>query len=136
MACNAEATTFSDLAYQVQMTILKGDRGGLFFRQVGAQGPYYYFSITLTGSYELDASTGKNLTILRKGTNPAIKAGLNQANVLAAVAQGSVIDLYVNAQHIAQIRDTISSTGLIGVAADASHQPAEVAFSNVQVWAL
>jgi hypothetical protein len=137
IACNAEATTFGELAYQVQMTILKGDRGGIFFRQVGSQGPYYYFSITVTGSYELDASTdGKNLTILRKGTSSAIKTGLNQSNLLAVVAQGSMIDLYVNGQHIDQISDTTSSSGLIGVAADASHQPAEVAFSNAQVWAL
>ena len=99
------------------------------------QGPYYYFSLTLTGSYELDGSTGgKNLTILRKETSSAIKAGLTQVNVLAIVAQGSVIDLYVNGQHLDQLRDTTSSTGLIGVAADASHQPAEVSFSNVQVW--
>lgn len=137
VACNAEAMTFGELAYQVQMTVLKGDRGGIFFRQVGSQGPYYYFSITITGSYELDASTGgKNLTILRKGTSPAIKTGLNQPNLLAVVAQGSMIDLYVNGQHIDQISDTTSSSGLIGVAAHTSHQPAEVAFSNAQVWTL
>jgi hypothetical protein len=47
-----------------------------------------------------------------------------------------MIDLYVNGQHIDQISDTTSSRGLIGVAADATHQPAEVAFSNAQVWAL
>jgi len=135
-ACNATAVTFGNLTYEVQMTILKGDRGGMFFRQVGTQGPYYYFSIKIDGSYELDSFTGKTLNALQRGTSPIVKRGLNQPNQLAVVALGSSVDLYVNGQSIVHISDSTSSSGLIGVAADATDQPAEVAFNNARVWML
>ena len=135
-ACNAEAVTFSNLTYEVQMTILKGDRGGIFFRQVGTQGPYYYFSIKIDGSYELDSFNGKTSNVLQRGISPAVKRGLNQPNLLAVVAQGSSIDLYVNGQSTLHISDSTSNNGLIGVAADATDQPAEVVFTNARVWML
>jgi hypothetical protein len=136
LACYAEAVTFGNLTYEVQMTILKGDRGGIFFRQVGTQGPYYYSSIKIDGAYELDSFTGKTSNVLQRGTSPAIKRGLNQPNLLAVVAQGSSIDLYVNGQSLLHISNGTTSNGLIGVAADATDQPAEVAFTNARVWML
>ena len=136
LACNAEAVTFSNLTYEVQMTILKGDRGGIFFRQVGTQGSYYYFSIKIDGSYELDSYNGKTSNVLQLGTSPAIKRGLNQPNLLAVIAQGSSIDLYVNGQSTLHISDSTTGNGLIGVAADATNQPTEVAFTNARVWML
>jgi hypothetical protein len=136
LACNAEAVTFSNLTYEVQMTILKGDRGGIFFRQVGTQGSYYYFSIKIDGSCELDSFNGQTSNVLQRGTNPAVKRGLNQPNLLAVVAQGSSIELYVNGQSVVHSIDSTTSSGLIGVAADATDQPAEVAFTNARVWML
>jgi hypothetical protein len=136
LVCNAEAVTFRNLAYEVHITILKGDRGGVFFRQVGTQGPYYYFSIKIDGSYELDSFNGKISNVLQRGTSSAIKKGLSQPNLLAVVAQGSSINLYVNGQSIARFTASTSSNGLIGVAADATDQTVEVAFSNARVWTL
>src|SRR5260370_21315281 len=134
LACNAEAVTFANLTYEVQMTILKGDRGGMFFRQVGIQGPYYYFSIKIDGSYEFDSFNVKTLNVLQRGTSPAVKTGLNQPNLLAVVTQGTSMDMFVNGQSIVHINDSSSSNGLIGLHADARHQPAEVAFNNAKVW--
>ncbi len=136
LACNAQAVTFGNFTYEVQMTILKGDRGGIFFRQVGTKGPYYFYSIKIDGSYELDSFNGKTSNVLQRGTSPAVKRGLNQPNLLAVVAQGRSIDLYVNGQSILHISNSTSSNGLIGVAADATDQPAEVAFTNARVWML
>ena len=130
-----EAVTFSNLTYEVQMTILKGVRGGMFFRQVGTQGPYYY-SIKIDGSYELDSFDGTISHVLQRGTSPAVKRGLNQPNLLAIVAQGSSLDLYVNGQSTLLLTDSTTSSGLIGVAADATDQPAEVSFGNARVWIL
>lgn len=135
-ACNAENGNFANFAYEVQMTIIKGDRGGVFFRQGGSQGPVYYFSIKTDGSYELDSFTPGASHVLLHGTSRVIKTGLNQANLLAVVAQGNSITLYVNRQSIAHATDSTTSHGLIGVAADATDQPAEVAFMNANVWML
>lgn len=136
LACNAKAVTFGNLTYEVQMTILKGDRGGIFFRQVGKQGPYYYYSIKIDGSYEFDSFTGTTSHVLQRGTSLTIKRGLNQPNLLAVVAQGSSIDMYVNGQSMVHITDSTTSSGLIGVAADATDRLAEVAFTNAKVWLL
>ena len=135
-ACNAANVNFANFACEVQMTILKGDRGGLFFRRNGVQGPYYYFSIKTDGSYELDSISGSTTHVLQRGTSLVIKKGLNQSNLIAVVAQGSSITLYVNRQSIAHVGDSSNSHGLIGLAADATDQPAEVAFANANVWAL
>lgn len=136
LACNAEAVTFGNLTYEVQMKILKGDRGGIFFRQVGTQGAYYYFSIKIDGSYEFDSFNGRTSSVLKRGTSAVVKKGLNQPNLLAVVAQGNSMNLYVNGQSIIQITDGTSSSGLIGVAADATDQPVEAAFNNARVWML
>jgi hypothetical protein len=133
LACNSEAVTFRNLTYEVQMTILKGDRGGIFFRQVGAQGPYYYYYIKIDGSFELDSFDGKTSHVLLHGSNPAVNRGQNRQNRLAVVASGTSIDLYVNGQRIQHISDSTTSNGLIGVAADATDQLAEVAFTNARV---
>ena len=86
------------------------------------------------GSYELDSFTGSTSLVLQQGTSPAIKTGLNQTNLLAVVAQGSRITAYINGQNITQVSDSTTSHGLIGLAADATDQPAEVAFINAKVW--
>ncbi len=135
-ACNAANVNFANFACEVQLTILKGDRGGLFFRRNGVQGPSYYFSIKTDGSYELDSVSGSTSHVLQRGSSSTIKKGLNQANLIAVVAQGSSITLYVNRQSISHVGDSSLSHGLIALAADATDQPAEVAFANTNVWAL
>lgn len=134
LTCNAEAPTFANFAYEVQMTVRKGDRGGMFFRQVGTTGPYYYFSIKTNGIYELDVHTGNTTSALLRGVSSFVKVGLNQPNLIAVVAQGPNISLYINGHSIGQVSNTISSQGLIGVTADATDLAAEVAFSNARVW--
>jgi hypothetical protein len=136
LACDAEAVTFGNLAYEVQMSVLKGDRGGIFLRQVGTGGPYYYFSIKIDGTYELDRYNGTSSSVLQRAISTSIIKGLDQPNLLAVVAQGSNIALYVNGHSILQSTDGTSSIGQIGVAADATDQPAEVTFINARVWML
>src|SRR5690348_15030207 len=47
--CTGAATHFSNYVFQVQMTILKGDRGGLSFLVNSAQKTVYYFGIGQDG---------------------------------------------------------------------------------------
>jgi hypothetical protein len=44
-ACFVQATNFSNFSYQIQMTIIKGDQGGIAFRADSGKGSFYYFSI-------------------------------------------------------------------------------------------
>ena len=136
--CVAQATNFDNLAYQVQMTIVKGEFGGIVFRVDGSQSKYYSFFIDRYGNYTLITSvdsTGTHDYVLRKGTSKFIKQGLNQVNLLSIVAQGSSIYLYINQQYITGASDGKYKLGQIGVfGGNETMAPSDVMFSHLQVW--
>jgi hypothetical protein len=135
--CLAGSTGLSDLAYEVRMTIHEGDGGGLVFRADGTNSHFYYFRVCRDGSYALYLYTdvgGVHGQTLVSGITPAIHTGLNIPNMLAVVARGSSIDLYVNQQRIDSATTSAYSSGQIGLAAAYVTGPTEVVFSNARVW--
>jgi hypothetical protein len=135
--CTANSKKFNDLAYQVQMEIIKGDRGGIIFRSSATGNNFYYFNISKSGAYSLDVYNSQGfLKTLSSGTISAFQSGLNQTNLIAVVAQGHTIDLYVNLQFIAGVSDSSYGSGQIGVVADDLGSATEVLFSNAKVWKL
>ena len=138
--CIGKTPMFSDFAYQINMTIEKGDCGGVIFR---SNDPLlYYFYICQNGHYGLvrymdNNDPSKNL-ILREAFSPQIKEGLNQTNMITVLAQGPYIYLYVNTIQIDWAYDTSYNIGKIGVLAKAfdTYRPTEVAFSDATVWKL
>ncbi len=117
------------------MTIIRGDCGALIFRADGSNGKFYYFRICQDGTYALTRYDSFTSTqTLQSASSSAIKTGLNQSNVIAVVAIGGGIDLYVNRQKIPSMNDGTYTKGQIGVAADSPSNPTEVVFSNVRLW--
>src|SRR6266487_478119 len=134
--CFAQASNFSNFAFQVQMTILKGDGGGLVFRADDANAKFYLFRITHDGLLTLlVTSDSKTNTPLVDDTSPAIKKGA-QTNLVTIIARGSNIYMYVNKQYVGSTSDSSYSSGKIGVFADDTGAATDVAFSNAQVWQL
>jgi serine/threonine protein kinase len=137
--CSASNTDFSNFTYEVQMRIIKGDCGGVSFRDDDATGKLYFFRVCQDGSYSLFlfmGFNGTNAKTLTSNSSSAIKTGLNQSNVIAVVANGSKLDLFVNGQKIDSVLDSTYSHGQIGVVADAVNNQTEVVFSNAKVWKL
>ena len=135
--CTAEVTDFSNFASEVQMKILQGDCGGMVFRGDSNSGKMYFFEVCQDGTYLFSRYldfTGNNVKDLAGGSSAAITTGLNQTNVIAVVAQGSTLSIYVNKQKIASASDSTFTHGQIGLFADSSSHPTEVAFNNVKVW--
>jgi serine/threonine protein kinase len=133
--CFAQATNFSNFSYQVQMTIVKGDQGGIIFRANAHNGSFYYFSINRKGQYALESYNNyKPVQVLNKGSSSAIKTELGQPNLIAVVAIGSSFDLYVNEQHLVTVGDSTYSSGQVGVIAEDIGSPAEVVFSDALAW--
>jgi eukaryotic-like serine/threonine-protein kinase len=133
--CTATATNFSNFVYQVQMTITQGDAGGIVFRFDETQGTHYLFLFGSDGSYRFDIyHNNHNVSTLKSGPSSTINADLNQPILVAVVANGSNIDLYVNNSHIDSVSDGTYSQGEIGVAAVSSGNPTEAVFSNAKVW--
>lgn len=132
---------FSNFAFQVRMTIISGDAGGLIFRSNG--GDQYRFDVGPGSSYALivtvNGDTGKGAAcceMLASGSSQAINQGLDRANILTVVARGSNIYLYINGKFVNQVVDTHISTGQIGLFAYAFSQSTGVDFSNLKVWIL
>lgn len=134
--CTAASTDFSNFAFQVQMTIIKGTAGGIVFRVNGPK--YYYCYIHQDGSYgcSLYVDTTSTPKVLMAGSSSAIKAGLKQSNLIAVVANGTNIKLYANEQLITSLNDTSFSHGAIGLVAEDDSNPTEVVFSNAKVWTI
>lgn len=133
--CFAQVPIFSNFSYQVQMTIVKGDQGGIAFRANASTGSFYYFHINRNGRYGLEVyNNDLSSSIISEGSSPAINMGLNQPNLIAIIANGNNLDLYINMQHITSTTDGTYSQGQIGVIADNTGNATDVVFSNIKVW--
>ncbi len=143
--CGPDNTDFSNFAYQIKMTFIEGDCGGVIFRGQGEK--IYYFYICQDGEYGTvrytrDPDNGMpdlnlNPPLRTRATRSSfIIAGSSQANIIAVLARGSKIDLYVNQHLIDSVEDNNYRDGTIGVLAKALdlYRPTEVAFSDARVW--
>jgi hypothetical protein len=127
---------FSNFAFQVQMTIIKGTTGGLIFRANESPLLHYLFGIHSSGFYIFDVLTSSESKLLSYGPSAAIKTESGQPNLLTVIARGSTMYLYINKQFVANAQDSTYSSGQIGLFATNQADSTNIAFSNVQVWAL
>jgi len=130
--CIAPDSTFSNFAFEVQMKITKGDCGGITFRE--SQVGMYIYVVCQDGNYYLYRSTPSNIEGLRGNDSSAIHKGLDPSNIIAIVANGSTLDLYVNNQKVDSVHDNTSSDGTIGLIAANFSNPTEVVYSYAKVW--
>ncbi len=138
-ACFAINTNFINFVYEVQMTIVSGQAGGIIFRANQANSTFYYFRVGQDGSYNLWAFKDKfieNAPLLASGMAPAIHTGYNQPNLVAVAAQGASLALYVNHQLVTSVNDSSYSHGQIGVVAYNQGSIAQAVYSNARVWTL
>jgi len=135
--CLAQNPDFSNFTFQVEMTIIKGNYGGIVFRDTEAQSQRYYLRIGRDGSYNLycySSDTTICTSALVSNTSRTIKRGLNQTNIVTVVAYKDYIYLYINGQYLISLNDANFSHGQIGVVADGINAQAEVVFRNARVW--
>lgn len=137
--CYANTPTFNNFAFQIQMTLTKGDEGGILFRADPNTSKYYLLRIDTNGAYDLfvyKSNQASSATRLLNGTAQGFKTGLNQTNTLALVAQGNNLYFYANGQFINAASDGTFTSGKIGVFGEDATNPTDVAFTNAQVWQL
>lgn len=139
MPCFAQATDFRNFTYQIQMTIIKGEFGGIIFRAAdAAHFKYYRFVIDENRHYSLTMfgdSTGEHDQLLRTGSSSFIKPDLNQSNLLAVVAHSNDFSLYINNLYITSVSDSTYRSGQIGVVGgNYVVGTTDVMFRNARVW--
>lgn len=132
--------TFSSFAFEVHMTIMEGDCGGITFRESGTW-QFYYFQICQYGSYTVSKYINSNNVIANKKLQDAthsgsISTGNGQQNKIAIIADGDTMTFYVNEQEVGQQRDSSYISGNIGLAASPGQNRTDVAYTNARVWGL
>lgn len=142
LVCPADAATLnlSNIAYEAKLTVIKGDYSGLSFRINRVQETGYVFAIGVAGDYVIDtfdfkASTNNEFAVLHKGTSAAIKRGWNQTNLVAVVANGAHISLYVNGQLVSQIQDNTYTQGEVGTYGY-GQVSSDIETKDVRIWSL
>ncbi len=132
--------SYTDFAYDIELTIVKGDCGGIIFREDGTEGSKeYMFNICQSGGYSVDIDHGANQQFknLFYGAKTAgLHQGINQTNLVGVVAQGHNFSLYVNKQLVTTFTDSTYGSGQIGVDAWDDGDATDVAFANQRVWTL
>jgi hypothetical protein len=137
MGCNTHGT-YSNLAFEVQLTIIENGCGGIVFRDKG-EGYFYYFSICESGDhgrYDIARFANYNpFQHLPHGDSPLIHPG--KSNKIAVAAIGGAMTFYVNEQQIAQAQDTMYTEGSVGLAAYPNYgSVAHVEYTNAKLWTL
>jgi hypothetical protein len=134
---NTSSATFGNFALQVQMTIIKGDYGGLLFRSNSTGVNYYFLSIDQTGYYSLSIyKNDSQIKTLSSGPSSAFKSGLNKSNLITIVAQASNLALYINGQLATNVSDNTYTAGDFAMIGGDNTHSTDVAYSNVKVWNL
>jgi len=90
----------------------------------------YRFRVSPDGSYDLVNQTHP----LTAGFTSVVRQGFNQTNQLTIIAQKQMIYVYINGQLITEINDNSSNYGTIAEMAYDKTTPADVQFSNIQVF--
>jgi hypothetical protein len=127
---------FNNFAFEVQMKISKGDCGGMSFRHNPDQGNIYVYLVCQDGAYFLELSTPSGSKNLTRHYSSAFVKGFNQSNLIAIVANGATISLYINHQKVDTVTDYILNSGYIGLIAGNLGNPTEVIYTYAKVWTL
>lgn len=131
----ANGLVFSNLAYEANITMLQGDYAGIWFRFDKIQKTRYLFFITANGFVALSTDNNDSVNILWHGHPEALRPG-HQTNLLAVVAIGNMMSMYINNQMVGSIQDSTYQQGQIGVFAQGVKSGFDVIVSDVRVWTL
>jgi serine/threonine protein kinase len=154
--CMQTTQSFTNFTYQVDLTLTAVGQsyggGGIIFRSSSDSTQYYFFEVFSTGNYSLQKCTELGCANymdgykLGKAPTSAFKAGINETNTLAVIANGNDIQLFVNKQKVSELTDQVSApyaSGAIGVLATAGNDSGldtatntatTAIFSNAKVW--
>lgn len=135
--CSA-SMSFTNFAFQIQMTILQGRYGGIAFRMVSRASRWYNLVVSQDGYYSFQLfNDTSGVKALGSRFDSLIKRGLNQKNLITIIGLGNTFYLYINRQFITQFSDDTYESGQFGLEATSQEYPtADVAYSNLQVWKL
>jgi len=138
--CRESANTYNNLAISVDVRIISGHSGGVFFRvSTDVLNTYtggYLFEIDSQGDYRISGFNGSVQPLHDWTSSSALKQGNNVTNTLLAVAQGGKLLFYANGVFLTEVDDTTYTSGVIAFLATATDTNADVVYTNLKVYQL
>ncbi len=141
--CKESAYTYRNAAITVDVRILSGQSGGLFFRintDIFNEYYGYLFEIDSAGRYRISVSGNysRGSTSLQGWTTAsALKQGNAATNTLLVIAQGGNLMFYANGVFLVQLKNANYTSGVVAFLARSdgtSTTPTEVVYSNLKVY--
>ena len=133
--CIASVSDSPHFTFEVTMTIIQGDCGGIIFHADFALDNYYVFSVCGNRVFSLVHYTGQSPETLASGSSVAVHAGLNVDNTVAIVIDDKNFNLYVNKTNIQSVSiSRASAGGQFGLVALSQGNQTEVAYANATGW--
>ena len=130
------------MALSVNVIILSGHSGGVFFRlSSNLLNNYdaYLFEVDTQGNYKISREQGTTITALQDwSANKALLQGYNVKNTLQLIARGNTLQFYANGSFLGQIQNGYYTSGAIAFLATsvAGGNDADIAYSNLKVYTL
>ncbi len=139
--CKESANSYRNATITVDVRILSGQSGGLFFRintDIFNDYAGYLFEIDSAGRYRISVSGNYSLgsTSLQGWTTAStLKPGNIVTNTLQVIAQESSLSFYANGVFLVQLKNTAYNTpGMIAFLATSNGKLADVVYSNLNVY--
>jgi serine/threonine protein kinase len=132
VACEEQAKTFGNFAYEVKMTIIQGDGGGIIFRDDGQHS--YFFLVGSDSNCRLGINNGGQISISSNLNPVSMNTGRDSENTLDIVAHNNNIIFYVNNQPVISFSNQVSTIGRVGVLAFTNAGPAIAGYTQAKVW--
>lgn len=137
LACLAPNITFHNFAFQVEVSIVKGDVGGIIFRSNDAGSNFYTLRVAAGNPDAFCSFTLYANNTVKDIQNTITQANVQQFTLLTVIAYESVFYFYLNKNFVMKSQDSTLSTGAIGMyAASSSSSTTEVMFRNARAWKL
>lgn len=135
VACFGLNTNYANMAFEISMTIQKGNQGGLIFRGNKNSLKFYSFRVGSDGAVALYASQDNSHSHnLFYDHSDAVKTGAGQTNIVTVIARSSTMYFYINKQYVGQVQDTAYASGQIGLLSADLSAATDVAYQNARVW--
>lgn len=136
--CFNSGSNYSNFTFQVEMSLVKGDGGGIVFRANESTDQFYRLTFYSDGTYGLYVyvnASGSSSRTIKTGSVPS-GTTMSDTNTIAIVANGTTLLIYFNKQQIDTVSDSTYSSGEIGLTASDITNPVEAVFTNAQLWQL
>jgi eukaryotic-like serine/threonine-protein kinase len=140
--CMESGYSYTNATISVDITMLGGHAGGVFFRvntDLFRNYAGYLFALDSQGNYTVSRSNNFSSgdVPLKEGTVASgFRAGYNVKNTLQIIANGSSLSFYVNGVFLDKEQDATFTSGDIAFFASATDNStdADIAYSNIRVF--